>query len=318
MHQPLPALSSITQALAGRPLRTRFAPSPTGYLHIGHLVNAIYVWGIARALGGEVVLRLEDHDRTRCKPEFEKALLKDLALLGLVPDLGLPAEFRAGASDYRQSDCHPHYAEALASLQAQGRVYACACSRQSIRARTGQPDYEELAYDGHCRDKGLAFTPGTTTRVRLDDAEVHFWDALAGDCVQHPARQCGDVAVVDRNGCWTYQFAVVVDDLRHGISLVIRGRDIEASTGRQIALMRLLGQATAPAYLHHGLLTDDKGRKLSKRDFDADIHSLLLAGTPPQDLLAEAARRAGLWLDGSGLGAVELQQLFLGMQASTS
>lgn len=310
----LPSLPALTHALAGRPLRTRFAPSPTGYLHIGHVVNALYVWGIARALDGEVILRMEDHDRTRCKPAYEEALLQDLALLGLVPDLGLPAEFLAGACDYRQSDCYVHYAAALASLQAQGHVYACDCSRQSIRARTGQPDYEELAYDGHCRDKGLAFTPGATVRVRLDEGEVHFWDALAGDCVQHPAQQCGDIAVIDRNGCWTYQFAVVVDDLRHGVSLVIRGRDIEASTGRQIALMRLLGHTSVPLYLHHGLLTDASGRKLSKRDFDADIHSLLLAGTAPEALLADAARRAGLWQGEAGLRVADLGTLFLGMQ----
>lgn len=310
MDHPIPALSALLEALDGRTLRTRFAPSPTGFLHLGHVVNAAYVWGIARALGGEVVLRLEDHDRTRCRPEYEAALLQDLELLGLVPDIGLPAEFRAGASDYRQSDCHAHYAAALATLHALGRVYACACSRQSIRARTGQPDHEELAYDGHCRDLGLPFTPGTTTRVRLDDEAITFWDALAGDCVQLPAQQCGDIAVIDRNGCWTYQFAVVVDDLRHGITLIIRGRDIEASTGRQIALMRMLGATRMPVYLHHGLLVDANGRKLSKRDFAADIHSLLLAGSSANELLGQAAHLAGLLPSLQPLRADELPICF--------
>jgi glutamyl-Q tRNA(Asp) synthetase len=312
MDHPFPALSAITDALGGRPLRTRFAPSPTGYLHLGHVVNALYVWGIARALGGEVVLRLEDHDRTRCKPVYEEALLQDLAWLGLRPDIGLPEEFQAGPCDYRQSDCHAHYTAALAQLQAQGRVYACDCSRQSIRARTGQPDYEELSYDGHCRDKGLPFAPGCTMRVRLDAGEVHFWDALAGERQQAPAQQCGDIAVIDRNGCWTYQFAVVVDDLRHGISLVIRGMDIEPSTGRQVALMQLLGVTQPPLYLHHGLLTDSAGRKLSKRDFDADIHTVMLAGTPAEEVLAHAGRKAGLWNGGSTLKVEALPQLFQG------
>ena len=147
-------------------------------------------------------------------------------------------------------------------------------------------------------------------RVRLDEGEVHFWDALAGDCVQHPAQQCGDIAVIDRNGCWTYQFAVVVDDLRHGINLVIRGEDIAPSTGRQLALGRLLGMAAAPVYLHHGLLTDATGRKLSKRDFDADIHSLFLAGTAGAAVLGQACHMAGLLPGGGPLSADALPGCF--------
>jgi glutamyl-Q tRNA(Asp) synthetase len=304
-------LTAITTALQGRLPRTRFAPSPTGYLHIGHVVNAAFVWGIARALGGEVVLRLEDHDRTRCKPAYETALLQDLATLGLIPDIGLAADFLAGPCDFRQSDCDAHYRAALAQLSAQGLVYACDCSRQSIRARTGQPDYEELSYDGHCRDRGLPFAPGSTVRVRLDAGEVEFWDALAGTCRQEPAAQCGDIAVIDRNGCWTYQFAVVVDDLRHGINLVIRGVDIAPSTGRQIALGRLLGMAAPPVYLHHGLLTDAAGRKLSKRDFDADIHSLFEGGMPGADVLGLACHQAGLLQAPGPLSAAELPGCFM-------
>ena len=174
---------------------TRFAPSPTGYLHLGHVVNALYVWRAARAVGGKVVLRMENHDRIRCKPEYEAALLEDLEWLGFVPDFGLPAEFRAGACAYRQSDCDAHYAQALGVLRAQGQVYACDCSRKRILARTGQADADELRYDGFCRDRGLDDAPGRSLRLRLPAGAVHFQDLLLGEQVQHPAMEIGDVAI---------------------------------------------------------------------------------------------------------------------------
>ena len=289
-----PSLSELKAVLQGAPAITRFAPSPTGYLHLGHVVNALYVWGIAKALGGEVILRLEDHDRTRCKPEYELALLEDLEFLGLHADRGLSQAFRAGPSDYRQSDWGQHYQAALEKLDAQGLVYACDCSRQAIRQRTGQAEGEELRYDGHCRNRGLAAGPGMTIRVQLKAEEVHFVDALQGPQQQRPWLDCGDVAVRDRNGCWTYQFAVVVDDLRHEVNLVIRGNDLLSSTGRQLLLMQALGADRVSVYLHHGLLVDENGRKLSKRDFDADIHSLFLAGADPKVLMGKAAHLCGL------------------------
>ncbi len=274
---------------------TRFAPSPTGYLHLGHVVNALYVWRAARAVGGKVVLRLENHDRIRCKQEYEAALLEDLEWLGFLPDFGLPAEFRAGACAYRQSDCEQHYAHALAELRAQGLVYACDCSRKRILARTGQADTDELRYDGFCRDRGLEDAPGRSLRLQLADRTVHFQDLILGPQVQQPALEIGDVAIRDNHGHWTYQFAVVVDDLRQGINLIVRGLDILSSTGRQILIAEALGQQRQPFYLHHPLLTDASGRKLSKRDFDADIHALQQQGVEPSVVIAAAAYRAG-WI----------------------
>ena len=274
---------------------TRFAPSPTGYLHLGHVVNALYVWRAARAVGGKVVLRLENHDRIRCKPEYEAALLEDLEWLGFVPDFGLPAEFRAGACAYRQSDCETHYAQALGALRSQGQVYACDCSRKRILARTGQADADELRYDGYCRDRGLDDAPGRSLRLRLPARAVHFQDLLLGEQVQHPAAEIGDVAIRDNHGHWTYQFAVVVDDMRQGINLIVRGLDILSSTGRQILIAEALGQQRQPFYLHHPLLTDASGRKLSKRDFDADIHALQQQGVAASVVIGAAAYRAG-WI----------------------
>jgi glutamyl-Q tRNA(Asp) synthetase len=288
------ALLDMAQTRLGDRLPiTRFAPSPTGYLHFGHVVNALYVWGIAHRLGGKVVLRMEDHDRTRCRPAYEAAILEDLEWLGLQPDMGLPSEFRAGASAYRQSDCDARYMAALARLQARGLVYACDCSRKRILARTQQVDVEELRYDGHCRDRNLEITPAATLRLRLPDGPVAFDDLALGMQLQHPAIDVGDIAIRDNHGHWTYQFAVVNDDIVHDINLIIRGMDILSSTGRQIQLRAMLEVNEQPIYLHHPLLTDAHGRKLSKRDFDADIHSLKLAGLAAEHVIGKAAHLAG-------------------------
>lgn len=280
--------------LVGKKARTRFAPSPTGYLHMGHVVNAIYVWGLARALDGEVVLRLENHDRTRCKPEFEAALLQDLEWLALVPDVGTIQEFRSGPCDFRQSDCEAHYLKALELLRAMGLVYACDCSRTKIVGRTGQADGEELRYDGHCRDLGLEDGLGKTLRLRIPDEVVEFDDVLLGKQEQHPLSEVGDVAIRDNHGHWTYQFAVVVDDIRHGINLIVRGMDILSSTGRQILIRRMLGQLGEPIFLHHQLLVDAQGRKLSKRDFSADIHTRFLNGDSREQIISEAIDLLGI------------------------
>ncbi len=291
-----PDLKRIQGLLGDQALLTRFAPSPTGYLHMGHIVHALYVWGIAKALGGKVVLRMENHDRIRCKPAYETALLEDLEWLGLVPDFGTPSEFRAGACAYRQSDCEARYQQALARLRSQGLVYACDCSRKRILARTGQIDVEELPYDGYCRDRHLQDGAGMTLRLRLPSQTVVFEDILQGRQVQQPAIEIGDVAIRDNHGHWTYQFAVVNDDIRQGINLVVRGIDILSSTGRQIILAEHLGHTTRPIYLHHALLVDAAGRKLSKRDFDADIHTLYSSGMPASQVIGQAAWLAG-WTD---------------------
>ncbi|MCL4105885.1 UNVERIFIED_CONTAM: hypothetical protein GTU68_012523, partial [Idotea baltica] len=262
----------------------RFAPSPTGYLHLGHLVNVIYVWGIAQALDGKVILRLEDHDQTRFRPAYEVAVLDDLQAL----------DFRMGPSDFRQSDCNDHYLEAVHTLQDKGLVYGCDCSRKDLRQRLSDQVTGEVAYDGHCRERGLPLSEGVAWRMRISIGETVFHDLLQGTQRQNPAEETGDLTIRDRNGCWTYQFAVVVDDLRHGINCVIRGMDIMASTGRQIKLAEALGIPMAMVYLHHGLLMGPNGIKLSKKHFDQDIHTRLLSGELPGLILGEAAQLAGL------------------------
>jgi glutamyl-tRNA synthetase/glutamyl-Q tRNA(Asp) synthetase len=273
---------------------TRFAPSPTGFLHLGHLLNAVAVWTLARRAGGRVRLRIEDHDRERARPEFERAILDDLEWLGFEPDEPSVAEFRAGACDGRQSDHPERYASALASLAGAAHVYGCTCSRREIleRGATSEAD-GTLRYDGHCRSRGLPLTAGVGVRVVMDPGGETFDDGWMGPQRQDPAEQCGDVLVRDRRGNWTYQFAVVVDDRHDGITDVIRGRDLLPSTGRQIRLARLLGRERPPRFHHHPLILGADGEKLSKSRGDVALRELRASGVTPAEAIARASALAG-------------------------
>ena len=257
------------------PVVTRFAPAPTGYLHLGHVLNALYVWETARASGADarVLLRIEDHDRSRSRPEFEAALIDDLAWLGFVAD----------GEATRQSDRGALYERALDSLRARGLTYACECSRMEIGSGR---------YPGTCRDRDLRETPGRGIRVRLDAAVERFDDLRLGPQEQRPFEQCGDLLVRDRHGNWTYQFAVVVDDWLQDVNLVIRGEDLLDSTGRQIQLARLIGRSHPPKFLHHELLMKTPSQKLSKSDGDSGVRDLRAAGWSAEAVI-DRARRAG-------------------------
>jgi glutamyl-Q tRNA(Asp) synthetase len=257
---------------------TRFAPAPTGYLHIGHVVNALHVWGFARTLGGRVLLRIEDHDGQRSRLEYEEAILEDLAWLGFVAD----------GEMVRQSERGPLYEVALQRLRAQGAVYACECSRKEIAGSSNAS--AELRYPGTCAGKNLREAPGLALRVRLPPSEEQFDDLLRGPQLQVPAEQCGDLLLRDRHGYWTYQFAVTVDDMEQGITHVIRGVDLLTSTGRQIQLARLLGRSTPPVYMHHRLVMKSAGQKVSKSDGDTGIRDLRARGTSADEVLAGASR----------------------------
>ena len=260
-------------------ITTRFAPAPTGHLHLGHVVNALYVWEAARREDGRVLLRIEDHDRQRSRPEYEASILEDLEWLGFVPD----------APFVRQSDRDAIYNAALDRLRDAGLVYACECSRRDIVEAGGAG--AELRYPGTCSSKGLAESADRAIRIRLGRSEESFEDLLAGPQHQIPADQCGDLLARDRHGNWTYQFAVTVDDYDQGIDLVIRGMDLLQSTGRQIQLARLLGRATPPRFMHHPLVMSSPEQKLSKSDGATGIRELRELGMQPHDVIA-AARRA--------------------------
>ena len=266
---------------------TRFAPSLTGYLHLGHVLHMLYVWGIARSRGAQVLVRIEDHDRGRARSEYEAAILENMAWLGFFPDLGT-FDF---PSEYRQSDCNEHYEKTLQILEARGLVYGCACSRKEILARQSD-GAGELCYSGTCSEKGLPLE-GNTVRFRVNAGAVAFNDLALGSCHQVPMGQCGDFSLRDRTGQWSYQFCCVCDDIRHGINLVIRGEDILSSTGRQIQLFQSL-EKPAPSYYHHPLICDSHGEKLSKRQRSESITELREAGVSVEEIVGRAAFQGGL------------------------
>lgn len=293
---------------SGRPL-TRFAPSPTGFLHLGHVANAAWVWGAACSLGGRVLLRIEDHDRTRCRSEYEAAILDDIDWLGLEPDVAPTGDFRGGLSEFRQSDSGAHYEAALAALRDAGLAYVCACSRKDIAAEVPDRFNEEMRYPGTCRERGLEPGPGRGWRVVMADGAEDFSDLRLGPQRQAPSEQCGDLLVRDRLGHWTYQFAVTVDDMRHGVDLVVRGEDLLESTGRQIMLARMLGRSEPPRFLHHPLIVKASGEKLSKANRDTGIRELRAAGHAPAEVLGRAAhlgqlQRSDRALSPADLGAI--------------
>jgi glutamyl/glutaminyl-tRNA synthetase len=267
------------------------------------VLNAEYVWPPASPepwRRREVLLRIEDHDRERCRPEYEAGILDDLDWLGYRPDIFHTDAFRAGMCDGRQSDRETVYRDAVEMLAAQGLVYGCDCARRAIEARReeggarrGTEDTEatELWYDGHCRHRGVPLEDGVGWRVRIDPGVERFVDGRLGPQEQDPSTQTGDVLIRDRLGNWTYQFAVSVDDFRQGIDLVIRGEDLLPSTARQIRIARLLGRDTPAAFLHHPLLMKSPAQKLSKSDRDTGIRDLRAQGWTPQQV-KDAARRS--------------------------
>jgi glutamyl/glutaminyl-tRNA synthetase len=217
-----------------------------------------------------VLLRIEDHDRQRCRPEFEAALLEDLAWLGFTPDIS------AG----RQSDHDAEYRAALAPLVAAGLVYGCDCSRKTLSGPV---------YPGTCRDRRLPLEDAVGWRVRIAPGVERFNDLLLGPQAQDPASAFGDVLVRDRLGNWTYQWVVTVDDARQHITHVIRGVDLLDSTGRQIKLARLIGRVQPPEFAHHALVMKTPAQKLSKSDGATGVRDLRQAGWSAADVRAAAA-----------------------------
>jgi glutamyl/glutaminyl-tRNA synthetase len=278
---------------------SRFAPAPTGFLHLGHVVNAAYVWGVTRLFDGRVLLRIEDHDRVRSRPEFEAAILEDLEWLGFGPDGALS----------RQSDREDLYLHALDVLRTKGLVYACNCSRADIQDARAVQTGGELYYPGTCRHRGLPESASVGLRIRLDASTERFGDWRHGPQEQRPFEQCGDLLARDRDGNWTYQFAATVDDWTQGVTLVIRGDDLLASTGRQIQLARLLGREQPAAFLHHSLImkspahpattvrggsSNIESQKLSKSDRDTGVRDLRARGWSASQVIGEACARVGL------------------------
>ena len=277
------------------------------------------MWGLGHALGARVRLRIEDHDAQRARPAYERALLDDLDWLGFVPDEFPTSAFRAGPCDSRQSDRQLVYDAAARDLIDRGVVYACDCSRQQIAAASsraaGGADTEPR-YPGTCRERRLPLDAETAWRVAIEARAEAFDDLLCGPQEQNPADRYGDVVIRDRLGNWTYQFVAAVDDYRQAIDLVVRGRDLLASTGRQMAIARLLGRTSQATFAHHPLVMKSATQKFSKSDCDTGVRDLRRAGWTPHQVIGEAARAATLLAESRAISAQEAPELFRSRLAS--
>ena len=264
---------------------TRFAPAPTGYLHLGHVANAIWTWALARRSGADVLLRIEDHDRQRCRPEYDAALLEDLEWLG----------FRADLGPVRQTDADAQiaYETSLALLRTAGLVYGCDCTRSTFARWAGEHGraWSGPGCPGTCRERGVT---GPVLRIALGGGSEAWTDRLAGQREGEVAPN-GDLPARDRHGNWTYGFCVVVDDLRQGVDLVVRGEDLLDATAAHIRLGRRLGRATLPAFAHHPLVRRPDGSKLSKSAGDTGVRELRQSGGSPDDVIALAAQMTGFF-----------------------
>lgn len=255
----------------GERLTTRLAPTPSGYLHLGNAWCFTLAWLLARSRGGAVHLRIDDLDAARLRREYLEDIFASLAWLGLDWDSGprSPEDFLARHSQRLRFDRYREALERLAGLREEGRplLYACDCSRERIR-RDAEASGRPGLYPGTCRDRGLPLdAPGTALRMRLPEGEtVAADDLVAGRLRLEPGRESGDVVLRQRNGDPAYQLASVVDDEDLGIRAVVRGMDLLPSTGIQLALAGRLGAGgfLSAAFLHHGLIVDAAGGKLSK------------------------------------------------------
>lgn len=282
--------------------RGRYAPSPTGMIHVGNACTALAAWLSVRSRGGAFVWRLEDIDGPRVVPGMAEAQIEDLAWLGLDwdegPDMGGPH------APYVQSQRSAFYEDALRRLADAGRLFPCRLSRKDLQAMASAPHGgEEAPYPSSLRPNILDpdwfprlcadAKPDAAIRFRVEDRPVTFDDRVYGPITERVDLAVGDFVLKRRDGLYAYQLAVVVDDLAMGIDDVVRGADLLASTARQIQLIEALG-GTPPMYAHVPLVVNAGREKLSKRDQGLTLRSLRDAGVSPEAVTGYLAFSLGL------------------------
>ena len=326
-------LSRILDKIPGK-IITRFAPAPTGALHAGHILSAMFVWGIGRLSGAEILLRIEDHDRERSRREYETGILEDLMWLGFIQGAdvvkkGTPFMHGAENSDHsghnpvsleiasirkselfiRQSERNHFYDNILFRLRQDYNVYFCNCSRNDLQKRNpGVPG--EIPYDGFCAGKNITEDDASSIRLELSHENIEFYDAVFGLQNHIPKNQCGDLLIRDRKGNWTYQFCAAADDMDQGVNFVIRGEDLFDSSARQVQLGRMLGRKNDIVFLHHPLIYNAGGQKLAKSIGSDGIADLREKGREPGDIMGKIAREAGLIAEKRYLYADEIEKIF--------
>ena len=285
----------MTLSRAAVVYRGRLAPSPTGFLHLGHARTFWIAAQRARQHGGSLILRNEDLDPQRCCPEFVAAMYEDLAWLGIEwsegPDRGGPF------APYSQSERRLHYLAAWQRLRDASWIYPCICSRKDLAAAASAPNDsdDEPIYPGRCRSRTEAAEyqqpAGVNWRFRVPDGEtILFTDLHSGPQGFVAGKDFGDFVVWRRDDVPAYQLAVAVDDALMEITEVVRGADLLKSTARQLLILRALGY-DPPAYYHCDLVRDDSGARMAKRHDAASIRNLREQGRTPEQVLQEAARK---------------------------
>lgn len=293
-------LASSRASSAGR--RGRYAPSPTGELHLGNVRTALVAWLHARLTGATFIMRIEDLDEPRAQPGGAQQMMEDLAWLGLDwdegPDVGGPC------GPYVQSERKAIYEAALAHLHEQGQTFECYCSRKDIQEASSAPHGATPIYPGTCRDytdderDALAAHKQRSPSWRLKAPARTFSleDQVYGPYAQRLDQDVGDFMIKRVDGFFAYQLAVVVDDLLMGVTDVVRGQDLLDSTPRQLLLFELLGAPCPPTFWHVPLMLDEQsGQKLSKRDGSQSISSLRAQGKSQAQIIGALASSLGLW-----------------------
>ena len=250
-------LANCDAAIKKMPVCGRFAPTPSGDLHLGSLVTAVGSWLAAKASGGKWFIRIEDIDTPRCVLGADERLLATLASYALVSDLPV----------WYQSQRQAAYEQAWLRLQQAGWVYPCHCSRREVQAR-GQMGADGIIYDGHCRYQSINHSAPAAAwawRCRVPDSRIVFKDACQGWQAQALAAEVGDFILRRADGVFSYHLAVVVDDAAQGVTQIVRGADLLFSTPRQLLLQHYLGLST-PNYAHLPLVLQTNGQKFSKQN----------------------------------------------------
>ena len=291
----------------------RFAPSPSGRIHIGNIFSSLLAWLSARKQGGRIVLRVEDLDTARCTDAYARQLQDDLLWLGLTWDEGPLVGGDHGP--YEQSKRAALYKSALETLRARGLTYPCFCTRAELRAASAPHRSDgQTIYPGTCRnltaaevaERARTRPPGY--RLRVPDEEITVQDGHMGVYRENLARDCGDFLLCRSDGLFAYQLAVVVDDAAMKITEVVRGSDLLSSAPRQLYLYRLLGLAP-PIFYHVPLLLAADGRRLSKRDRDLNL-TVLRKAYPPEAILGKLAYLAGIHPTAGPVRAADLVPAF--------
>lgn len=292
----------MTAVPTERRIRGRYAPSPTGPLHLGNLRTALLAWLCARSAGGAFILRVEDLDAPRVRARETSGMLRDLGWLGLDWDEGPNAGGLYGP--YAQSQRSDLYSAALAALREHDLVYPCYCTRAELATIASAPHLGDAAptYPGTCRTLSQrqrrareATGRRPSLRFKAPNAPISFVDALAGRVEEHVAATTGDFIVRRSDGVTAYQLAVVVDDALMGVSQVVRGSDLLESTARQLALYDALGYERPGEFAHVPIALDADGKRMAKRDRSEGIASLEAQGWRPEELLGALAASCGFW-----------------------